>query len=160
MPPSPQITLLSQLNRSTKTHYRLIPVSPLEQFRHNIYNLIRTTLMSNDFDFTKPRSVPAPPGLKKIAPYWYPYTTMTKMRWIGRELLEVVSTEFRDRSMEYYVRSFIASSNGASVIDGLVEICSGIGCDDCERPGGFTYYDIERWRPNRVRRLSISFSHT
>ena len=43
-------------------------------------------------------------GLKKIAPYWYPYTTMTKMRWIGRELLEVVSTEFRDRSMEYYVR--------------------------------------------------------
>ena len=43
-------------------------------------------------------------GLKKIPPYWYPYTTMTKMRWIGRELLEVVSTEFRDRSMEYYVR--------------------------------------------------------
>jgi tRNA pseudouridine synthase 9 len=42
-------------------------------------------------------------GLKKIPPYWYPYTTMTKMRWIGRELLEVVSTEFRDRSMEYYV---------------------------------------------------------
>ena len=43
-------------------------------------------------------------GLKKIPPYWYPYTTMTKQRWIGRELLEVVSTEFRDRSMEYYVR--------------------------------------------------------
>lgn len=46
-------------------------------------------------------------GLKKISPYWYPYTTMTKMRWIGRELLEVVSTEFRDRSMEYYVRQEI-----------------------------------------------------
>ena len=29
---------------------------------------------------------------------------MTKERWIGREILEVVSTEFRDRSMEYYVR--------------------------------------------------------
>jgi hypothetical protein len=43
-------------------------------------------------------------GLKKIPPYWYPYTTMAKGRWLGREILEVVSTEFRDRSMEYYVR--------------------------------------------------------
>lgn len=60
-------------------------------------------------DDWKAKEVPAPPGLKKIAPYWYPYTTMTKMRWIGRELLEVVSTEFRDRSMEYYVRfSFLS----------------------------------------------------
>jgi hypothetical protein len=25
-------------------------------------------------------------------------------RWIGRQLLEVVSTEFRDRSVDYYVR--------------------------------------------------------
>jgi tRNA pseudouridine synthase 9 len=46
---------------------------------------------------------PACPGLKKIAPYWYPYTTMAKGRWLGREILEMVSTEFRDRSMEYYV---------------------------------------------------------
>ena len=38
-----------------------------------------------------------------IPPYWHPHTTMTKMCWIGRELLDVVSTtEFRDRSMEYY----------------------------------------------------------
>ena len=44
------------------------------------------------------------PGLKKIPPYWYPYTTMAKGRWLGREILEVVSTEFRDRSMEFYVR--------------------------------------------------------
>jgi hypothetical protein len=42
--------------------------------------------------------------LKKLAPYWYPYTTMAKERWLGREILEIVSTEFRDRSMEYYVR--------------------------------------------------------
>jgi hypothetical protein len=46
----------------------------------------------------------SPLGLKKVPPYWYPYTTMAKMRWLGRELLEVISTEFRDRSMEYYVR--------------------------------------------------------
>jgi hypothetical protein len=46
---------------------------------------------------------PTRPGLKKVPPYWYPYTTMAKGRWLGRELLEIVSTEFRDRSMEYYV---------------------------------------------------------
>jgi tRNA pseudouridine synthase 9 len=43
------------------------------------------------------------PGLRKVTPYWYPYTTMAKERWWGREILEVVSTEFRERSMEYYV---------------------------------------------------------
>lgn len=42
-------------------------------------------------------------GLKKMPPYWYPYSTMAKERWLGREILEIVSTEFRDRSMEYYV---------------------------------------------------------
>jgi len=29
---------------------------------------------------------------------------MAKQRWLNREILEVVSTEFRDRSVEYYVR--------------------------------------------------------
>ncbi|PPQ64541.1 hypothetical protein CVT24_008443 [Panaeolus cyanescens] len=56
-------------------------------------------------------------GLKKIPPYWYPYTTMTKMRWIGRELLEVVSTEFRDRSMEYYK---YALESGVTTVNGKV----------------------------------------
>ncbi|TFK25702.1 tRNA-pseudouridine synthase [Coprinopsis marcescibilis] len=104
MTPSPNLTLLSQLNRSTRSHIKAIPFAAQDQFRYNIFNLIRATVMANNpnEDITKPKSVPAPPGLKKIAPYWYPYTTMTKMRWIGRELLEVVSTEFRDRSMEYY----------------------------------------------------------
>lgn len=44
------------------------------------------------------------PGLKKIPPYWYPYRTNAKARWFDREILEVVSSEFRDRSVEYYVR--------------------------------------------------------
>lgn len=56
------------------------------------------------------------PGLKKISPYWYPYTTMAKERWLGRELLEVVSTEFRDRSMEYYVRYDIPLSTRSKLI--------------------------------------------
>jgi hypothetical protein len=44
------------------------------------------------------------PRLRYQKPYWWPYKTFVKDRWIGRELLEVVSTEFRDRSVEYYVR--------------------------------------------------------
>lgn len=47
------------------------------------------------------------PTLKKIAPYWYPYRTFAKERWWNREILELVSTEFRDRSVEYYVGAII-----------------------------------------------------
>jgi len=52
------------------------------------------------------------PRLRYQKPYWWPYKTFVKDRWIGRELLEVVSTEFRDRSVEYYVRcvSFLLAS--------------------------------------------------
>ncbi|KAG7091304.1 hypothetical protein E1B28_010350 [Marasmius oreades] len=57
------------------------------------------------------------PGLKKIPPYWYPYTTYAKERWLGREILEVVSTEFRDRSMEYYR---YALESGVTTINGEV----------------------------------------
>ncbi|KAF9021528.1 pseudouridine synthase, partial [Hymenopellis radicata] len=54
------------------------------------------------FTEVEPKAPPVPLGLRKIPPYWYPYSTYAKERWIGRELLEVVSTEFRDRSTEYY----------------------------------------------------------
>jgi hypothetical protein len=58
------------------------------------------------------------PKLRYKKPYWWAYKTFVKQRyatcngpigkalthrWIGRELLEVISTEFRDRSVEYYV---------------------------------------------------------
>jgi len=59
--------------------------------------------MSSGSVSLKDSTAAAAPGLKKLSPYWYPYTTMAKGRWVGREILEVVSTEFRDRSMEYYV---------------------------------------------------------
>lgn len=39
------------------------------------------------------------------------------MRWIGRELLEVVSTEFRDRSMEYYR---YALESGVTTVNGQI----------------------------------------
>lgn len=94
----------SELSRKTRIHLPVIPASGREQFRQNLYSLLRSTIMADQNTTFKPKEVV---GLKKMPPYWYPYTTMTKLRWIGRELLEVVSTEFRDRSMEYYVRQIV-----------------------------------------------------
>ncbi|KAF9529751.1 tRNA-pseudouridine synthase [Crepidotus variabilis] len=106
-------TRFRHLTRAARRHIPTIPASSKEQLRHHILNLIRSTMMENQ-EFFKPRDVN---GLKKIPPYWYPYTTMTKQRWIGRELLEVVSTEFRDRSMEYYR---YALESGVTTVNGKV----------------------------------------
>lgn len=42
-------------------------------------------------------------GLRRVAPYHYTYNTYCKERWRGRELLDIFSSEFRDRPEEYYV---------------------------------------------------------
>lgn len=63
---------------------------------------------SQDYDVAAMEHEPTPLpqlGLKRVAPYWTPLRTMAKGRWINREILEMVSTEFRDRSIEYYVGS-------------------------------------------------------
>lgn len=86
--------------RSSRVHYPLISLPASDQFRHVLCRFI-TSAMATEPEMSS--TIPPPPGLKKIAPYWYPYTTMAKGRWLGREILEMVSTEFRDRSMEYYV---------------------------------------------------------
>ncbi|KKA24048.1 hypothetical protein T310_1929 [Rasamsonia emersonii CBS 393.64] len=41
-------------------------------------------------------------GLRRVKPYHYTYNTYCKERWRGRELLEIFTTEFRDRPPEYY----------------------------------------------------------
>ncbi|EIN04209.1 pseudouridine synthase [Punctularia strigosozonata HHB-11173 SS5] len=54
----------------------------------------------------------------KIPPYWACTTPMAKGRWIGRRVLEVLSTEFRDRSMEYNeykIRSGLITLNGQRI---------------------------------------------
>ena len=58
------------------------------------------------------------PRLRYRKPYWWPYRTFVKERWIGRELLEVVSTEFRDRSVEYYVSASALRRDRASRTQG------------------------------------------
>jgi hypothetical protein len=85
----------------------LISLPTKVQFIHALSQFLTSAMNPESSDHpTAPSTTETPrkPGLKKIPAYWYPYTTYAKERWLGRELLEVVSTEFRDRSMEYYVR--------------------------------------------------------
>ncbi|KAG8945734.1 hypothetical protein FRC04_000593 [Tulasnella sp. 424] len=42
------------------------------------------------------------PKLRHCPPYWHANRVRAKGRWLDREILEMVSTEFRDRSVEYY----------------------------------------------------------
>ena len=81
---------------------------------------------SSSIPATAPAPVPTAPSypqgkdprLRYKPAYWWPYRTFVKERWIGRELLEVVSTEFRDRSVDYYrhaLESGVTSVNGARV---------------------------------------------
>lgn len=46
-------------------------------------------------------------GLRRVHPYYFTFNTFCKNRWIGRTLLEVFTTEFRDRTVEYYVSCFL-----------------------------------------------------
>ncbi|ORX40227.1 pseudouridine synthase [Kockovaella imperatae] len=56
------------------------------------------------------------PKLRYEPFYWWPYRTYVKERWIGRELLEVISTEFRDRSVDYYRH---ALESGVTTVNGV-----------------------------------------
>lgn len=51
-------------------------------------------------------------GLRRVAPYHFTYNTNVKMRWRGRGLLDIFADEFRDRTVEYYVRSVISTHKG------------------------------------------------
>lgn len=97
-----------QFKRESRERLPLTKFSSLGQFRHVIARFL-TAAMADEAVPDEQRSPPSSQndaGLKKLAPYWYPYTTMAKERWLGREILEIVSTEFRDRSMEYYVGAY------------------------------------------------------
>ncbi|KAJ1921810.1 DRAP deaminase [Tieghemiomyces parasiticus] len=66
----------------------------------------------------EPPEVPPPVyyfehGLRKVEPYYYTYTTYAKGRWLGRTLLDVFRTEFRDQDAAYYQ---------AAITSGLIRI--------------------------------------
>ena len=95
--------ILADLNRSTsRVHLPLTTASAQTQFGRVVSRMLNAAMGTEPTGPTT-RSYLTPTGLRKIEPYWYPYTTMAKGRWLGREMLEVVSTEFRDRSIDYYV---------------------------------------------------------
>ncbi len=115
--------MLSTRCRGRAVRRSPIPISDADIFRQVLTNFIMSTTLRPASTMATQTTHPlgeqvaketgrATPGLKKIAPYWYPYTTMAKGRWLGREILEVVSTEFRDRSMEFYVRVSTFKSKG------------------------------------------------
>ena len=65
------------------------------------------------------RAAAAAPGLRRLSPYWYEYTTRAKTRWYGRQILEVFTTEFRDRTKEYYtwaIHNGLCTVNGRAVV--------------------------------------------
>ncbi|KTW32098.1 uncharacterized protein T551_00780 [Pneumocystis jirovecii RU7] len=41
-------------------------------------------------------------GLRKVVPYFFNYKTFAKERWRGRTIYDIFSTEFRDRTPQYY----------------------------------------------------------
>lgn len=43
--------------------------------------------------------------LRKIEPYFYTYLTYCKLRWRDRTLFDIFTSEFRDRSPEYYANA-------------------------------------------------------
>ena len=46
-------------------------------------------------------------GLRRVYPYHFTYNTYCKERWRDREILDVFTSEFRDRPAAYYVRPSI-----------------------------------------------------
>ncbi|TIB04104.1 hypothetical protein E3P96_01661 [Wallemia ichthyophaga] len=63
-------------------------------------------------------------GLRSVQPYYYVYQTYAKQRWFGRRLVEVCTTEFRDRSKSYYewaIQTGIATINSQpATLDSVV----------------------------------------
>ncbi|KAH8696690.1 putative DRAP deaminase [Talaromyces proteolyticus] len=54
-------------------------------------------------------------GLRRVKPYHYTYNTYCKERWRGRTLLDIFTSEFRDRPAEYYKE---AIENGSVTVGG------------------------------------------
>lgn len=53
-------------------------------------------------------------GLRRVYPYHYTYNTYCKERWRNRELIDIFTTEFRDREPGYYVRSLFTQPDQIS----------------------------------------------
>ncbi|KAF8529850.1 pseudouridine synthase [Gautieria morchelliformis] len=79
--------------------------------------LVHQDLLVDSDDADTRYNTSEPVELRRVAPYWHPYNTMAKGRWFNREILELVSTEFRDRSIEYYR---FALESGVTTVNGKI----------------------------------------
>ncbi|KAF9929941.1 hypothetical protein FBU30_001100 [Linnemannia zychae] len=77
--------------------------------------------------------------LRKIQPYYFKYQTYAKGRWLGRKLIEVFNTEFRDRDNTFYER---AIKDGRVKINGEV-----VDKDYIVRNSDIVSHDIHRHEP-------------
>ncbi|KAG0151842.1 hypothetical protein CROQUDRAFT_650381 [Cronartium quercuum f. sp. fusiforme G11] len=62
-------------------------------------------------------------GLRKVKPYLFQYSTYAKERWRGRSVIDVFSSDFRDRSPEYYaqaVASGVIKINGKNITQDVI----------------------------------------
>ena len=148
---------------TNKVHLPLILVSPADQFRHVFRRMLLAAMAPDAVPAPAPAPAPARPGLRKIAPYWYPYTTMAKGRWLDREILEIVSTEFRDRSIEYYVwlpfyrarfADYVLKESLTDGFSSYAEIRAQIWRDYYQRQSRKARHDCPQWGPHRKCRAS------
>ncbi|KAF9092411.1 hypothetical protein BGX23_004338 [Mortierella sp. AD031] len=81
----------------------------------------------------------APGDLRKIKPYFFKYQTYAKGRWLGRKLIEVFNTEFRDRDNTFYERA---------IKDGRVKINGeSVDKDYIIKNSDIVAHDIHRHEP-------------
>ncbi|KAF9362804.1 hypothetical protein BGX34_005461 [Mortierella sp. NVP85] len=77
--------------------------------------------------------------LRKIKPYYFKYQTFAKGRWLGRKVIEVFNTEFRDRDNTFYER---AIGDGRIKINGET-----VSTDYIVKNSDIVAHDIHRHEP-------------
>ncbi|CAO3640251.1 unnamed protein product [Mucor fragilis] len=115
--------------------------------------------------------------MRKVKPYYFEYKSFAKGRWLGRTLLDVFSSEFRDRSEDYYryaIERGLLTINGNHVtVDTILKNGDVIGhkihrheppCTDqpikivhedqdlfvVDKPGGMPVHPAGRYRHNSI----------
>ena|ERR1700722_1121590 len=89
--------------QKSRTRVPLFPLPSREQFRHVLRAFLRGRT-SERILWPNPRIDSTVSGICKVKPYWTTLSCMAKGRWLGRGILDVMSDEFRSRSLDFYVR--------------------------------------------------------
>lgn len=75
-----------------------MPKEPKNRLRQSTKVLNSELLEGADYELDHEK------GLRRVKPYYFTFKTYVKGRWCGKSLVEVFTTEFRDRDTDYYVR--------------------------------------------------------